>query len=106
MSYIELHKINKRATPFEFCNYKHALLLYKLIHTELPKLDWIDLNFQQTLGARCKSFNFFKRNNYRVGENLICNRLSSINGKIVFELMNTSFDSFKVECKRIFLTPS
>ena len=90
MSYIELHKINKRATPVEFCNYKHALLLYKLIHTELPGLDWIDLNFQQTLGARCKSFNFFKRNNYRVGENLMCNRLSSINGKIDFELIQVS----------------
>ena len=106
MSYIELHKINNRATPIEFCNYKHALLLYKLINTELPGLDWIDLNFQQTLGARCKSFNFFKISNFKVGGNLICNRLCSINGKIDFQLMNKGFDSYKVECKHIFINSS
>ena len=60
MSYIELHKINNGATPIEFCNYKHALILYNLINSELPMDDWIDLNFQQTLSTRCRSFNFVK----------------------------------------------
>ena len=67
MSYIDLHKINKRATPMEFCYYKHALLSYNLVHNELPIEDWVDLNFQQILGSRSKNFNFVRTNNYRVG---------------------------------------
>ena len=103
ISYIDLHKINKRATPVEFCNYKHALLLYSLIHKEIPIEDWVDLNFQQILGSRSKNFNFVRTKNYRVGGNLICNRLSTINGKLDLDLINESYDSFKVKCKNIFI---
>ena len=103
MAYLELHKINNRATPSEFCNYKHALLLYKIIHTELPMKDWVDLSFQQTLSTRCKSFNFFETNNFKVGNNLICNILCAINGKIDFDQKNESFESYKVKSKLIFI---
>ena len=44
MSYIELHTINKRATLAQMCLYKHSLILYKLINSGIPRLDWVDLN--------------------------------------------------------------
>ena len=72
MSYLELHKINNRATPTEFSNYKHALLLHGLIHTEIPISDWIDLNLQQTFNSRSTTFSIVKNNRYKIGENLIC----------------------------------
>ena len=103
MSYLELHKINNRATPAEFSNYKHALLLHKLIHTEIPTLDWIDLNFQQTFNRRSTSVNFVKNNRFKIGENLMCNRFGVLNGKITHEMLNLGTDSFKVTCKSMFL---
>ena len=50
MSFIELSKLNNNAS--------HTLLLYELINSEIPKLDWIDLNFQQSYCARDNKFNF------------------------------------------------
>ena len=103
MSYVELHKINNRATPNEFCNYKHALLLHKLIHTEIPSSDWIDMNFQQNFNNRSTKINFFKNNRFKVGENLMCNRFDILNGKINYDMINSSNDSYKIKCKSLFL---
>ena len=82
---------------------KHALLLHKLVQTEIPNLDWIDLNFQQTFNRRTTTVNFVKTNRYKVGENLMCNRFGVLSGKITHEMLNLSTDSFKVKCKSMFL---
>ena len=52
MSFVELHRINSRATPTQMCDYKHALQLYKLTSLETPKVNWVDLNFQQVFSGR------------------------------------------------------
>ena len=52
MSYVDLHTLNKRATPEQMCLYKSSILIYKLINTEIPQLDWLDLNFQQSFNQR------------------------------------------------------
>ena len=103
MSFLELHTINKRGTPSQMCNYKLALLLYKLINCEIPYLDWLDVNFQQTFNSRQCNFSFFSINNYRVGCNSICNRLRVLNGKINLNSVNQGFESFKVMCKGLLL---
>ena len=64
------------------CNYKYALQLPNILNLEIPKDDWIDLNFNQVFGDRPKTFNFTKTNNYKVGLNLFCNRLHWLNNKI------------------------
>ena len=94
MSYIELHALNNRATPSQMSNYKLALLLHRLINLEIPYSDWIGINFQQNHNTRNFSFSFFKTNNYKIGENIICNRLPSINGKIRLKWMSERFDSY------------
>ena len=103
MSFLELHTINKRGTPSQMCNYKLALLLYKLINCEIPYLGWLDVNFQQTFNSRQCNFSFFSINNYRVGCNSICNRLRVLNGKINLNSVNQGFESFKVMCKGLLL---
>ena len=105
MSFAELHAINKRATPTQMCIYKHALLLYKLLKTEIPSLDWIDLNFQQSFNQREQTFKFFSTNNYRVGCNSICNRMNILNGTLQLTSVENSFESFKVHCKNTYLGP-
>ena len=56
MSYPVLHSVNKRATPDQMCTCKHALVLYELMDSELPKVDWKDTHFQQTLNNRRDAF--------------------------------------------------
>ena len=103
MSFAELHKINSRATPNQMCEYKHALLLHKLVNLEQPGSDWVDLNFQQNFNNRSSTFKFVKTNNYKIGLNLLCNRLTCVDGKINFDWMSSGFESYKVQCKNVFL---
>ena len=95
-------------TPYEMlsdqmCKYKHALLLYKLINQEIPYVDFIDLNIQQSFNTRLNTFKFFSTNRYKVGSNSICNRLRIINGNIQYDWMNGSFDLYKIKCKQKFI---
>ena len=77
--------MNNRATPTEMCDYKHALLLYKVANEQLPIGDWVRFNFQQQYSSRSSIFRFLKENNYKIGLNSICNRLHSINDKIRYD---------------------
>ena len=85
------------------CEYKHALQLHKLVNLELPTSDWVDLNFQQNFNNRLGTFKFVKTNNYKIGLNLMCNRLTCIDKKMEFEWMTSGFECYKIYCKNIFL---
>ena len=102
-SYIALHKLNKRATPNQFLIYKHALILFKLYNCINTTTDWINLNFQQILTSRQTNFIISRDNNYKIGSNLICNRLTVLNTLIPLEWLTLSFGSFKLKCKDKFL---
>ena len=104
MSFNTLHQINNRATPSKICLYKHALLLYNVINNNVPPLDWIDTNFQQTFNQRCQTLKFFKSQNYKIGGNILCNRFVILNGEIPHDWLNLSKDTYKVKCKAQFLT--
>ena len=59
-SFINIHRDCNQATPEKLSLFKHALLLFKLYNTNLPKLDWIALNFQQVNSARQAKFQIVK----------------------------------------------
>ena len=103
ISYLELHIQSKRALPTELCVYKHSLLLYKVMREEQPKRDWIDLNFQMINTRRQLSFETRNTSNYKVGNNNLSNRLSSLNKKIQLQDLNLPFESYKIKCKMMFL---
>ena len=102
-SFINIHKECNRATPERMSLYKHALLLYKLYNTNLPEMDWIALNFQQINATRQTTFKIVKSNNYKVGNNIITNRLHSLNNLIPLMNLNDSLSSFKIKCKKSLL---
>ena len=102
-SYIDMHKITNRATPSQILVYKHAILLYKLYNTINSTSDWVKLNFQQTLTSRQVNFKISQTNCYRIGLNLICNRLTVLNNKIPLKWLSLSIESFKLKCKEKFL---
>ena len=103
-SFINVHKSCKRATPNQMMQFKHAIILHNLYSINLPQADWLDLNFNQILTSRQTSFKVIKSNNFLVGNNLITNRLATLNGKVDLKDLNLSLDSFKIKYKKDMLT--
>lgn len=103
MSFEALHRISNRATPTMFSHYKLALMLHFLYNTEVYTTEWIHLNVNHVITSRQTSFHINKTNNLNVGMNALANRLNLINDKIPLELLNKSYNSFKIECKKLFL---
>ena len=79
------------------------LIISKVIREEQPKRDWIDLNFQMINTRRQLSFETRNTSNYKVGNNNLSNRLSSLNKKIQLQDLNLPFESYKIKCKMMFL---
>ena len=103
MSFQTLHLLNGRANPTNLMKYKHAILLYKIYNKGEPPKDWIALNFNQVLPRRQTHFAAIKDQNYKIGNNILSNRLTTLNKKIPLKWLNLSIDTFKVKCKTLFL---
>ena len=98
--YMDLHKITKRATPEMFCQYKTALLLYRLFNDNVPEDEWIQLNVNIINTSRQTRFMTNRNHSTKVGLNCIANRLHMLNDKIPLTWLNKSFNSFEIECKK------
>ena len=103
ISFNQLHYLNKRATPLTFMAYKHSLLLFKIYNNKLYSADWLAMHFQQTFNARAQTVSVVDTSKLKIGRNIAINRLILINGKIPFEWLNLTIDSFKIKCKSLFL---
>ena len=95
-SYVDVHKECKRAQPEQMMLYKHAIILHKLYNENSPEMDWLALNFQQTTTSRQTNFCIVKNNNFRIGNNILTNRISILNNKIELKDLNMSLPAFKV----------
>ena len=98
-SFVNIHKNCKRALPNQIMEFKQTILLHKIFNTHQPSLDWVELNFNQTITSREKFYRTVKTNKTKIGNNLLSSRLSILNGKILLDDLNMSLDSFKVKYK-------
>ena len=104
ISYDRLHNYNGRATPADMMKYKHSLQLYKNFNDNSQNETWLRLNFQQNYNQRNEFVIITDTSMNRIGKNLMINRLNLINGKIKYDWLNLSFESYKLKCKETFLT--
>ena len=104
ISFENIHKMNNRATPEALMTYKTEIQLHKLYNATNHSLEWISLNINHIFTTRQTSFIIMKTNNTKVGKNILTNRLSILNGRIPLTWLNTTLDTFKVRCKKLFLT--
>ena len=104
ISYVNIHKMNNRATPNEMMEYKLGIQIYKLYNTREHSLEWLNLNQNQILTSRQDTFATLKSNSLRVGLNALANRIACLNGKIKLIWLNLSYPSYKIKCKQIFIT--
>ena len=103
MSFDSLHYINQRATPIQYTNYIHALLLHKIYNDETMSTDWIDMYFNQHFNQRDPTLKFFNTSTYKIGNNLLANGFTILNGKIELSWLNEPYNSYKIKCKAEFL---
>ena len=102
-THTQIHKSADRALPDQMLQYKHAITMYKLFKTCQPETEFINLNFQLNQNTRLVHTNFFSRQNYEIGNNILLNRLSHLNAKIKKSWMDLSLNTFKIKCKKLFL---
>ncbi len=103
ISYVDLHKLHKRALPNNFCTYRHCLLLFKVFNNKILKRDWLDLNFQMINTSRQNLFEVQNCSVYKVGNNILSNRLSCLNRKLQLDFLILPFEMYKIKCKSLFL---
>ena len=87
----------------QILKYKHAIVLHNIYNTQIPKDDWIDLNFNQILTSHQTNFKTTRYNNFKIGNNKLISRLTVLDNKISLEDLNLSLANFKVKYKKIFL---
>ena len=104
ISYVDLHKKYSRALPNEFYLYRHSLILFKIFNQMIPENDWLELNSQIVCTGRQKLFEIRNLSTYKVGNNILSNRLSCLNKKLDLDMLNLPFNSYKILCKKIFLS--
>ena len=102
-THTEIHKMTNRALPDQIIKYKHALMMYKLFRQCVPDEEFINLNFQANLNQRIVHHNFIRSQNFNVGQNILLNRLCSLNNTIPQSWTNESYLSHKLKCKNLFL---
>ena len=103
LTHTEIHNRAKRALPDDICTYRHALMLHKLMRSELCDNEMMWLNFQIVDNARSKTWSFTMRQNFDVGKNILINRMHILNGKVDKNWLNLSIDTYKIKCKEKFL---
>ena len=104
VSFKSLHNTNKRSTPIKMSMYKLAIQLFKLYNSENTTPDWIDLNLQQNFNGRSTKFLVSNCAKYKIGSNLLVNRLSALHNTIELSWLNLSLNSYKIKCKSLLLT--
>ena len=74
--------MTKRALPDQMIQYKHALMMYTLFRQCMPDNEFMHLNFQANMNQRLEHHSFMKTQNYNVGNNILLNRMCSLNNTI------------------------
>ena len=103
-SFIQIHSHEKRALPMNFAKYRLAIQLYKIYNGDDYTEDWQDMNRQQNFNARCEVFRITNCSNIKIGRNILCNRLTVLNGQINLNWLNLSLTAFKLKAKMTFLS--
>ena len=99
MSYVNLHKNFLRATPRLFALYQTAINYFEVMNAQVYIHEKDDLFNNTTSDRRNVYFTFVKSNSYKVGLNLLSNRLRAITNTVLKCSMSYSKDAFKTFCK-------
>ena len=103
-SFNELHILFSRATPLKYSMYTHAMQLYSILNEKTPNFLWLKLQMNFQINNRTDKFQFIENNTKRIGKNCFINRINDVCQHLKFSDFNLSKNSFKILCKKKFLS--
>ena len=77
--------------------------MYNLFKHCQPEIEFLQMNFQLNQNPRINHMNFFSRQRYDCGKNILLNRLAHLNNMVDKTWLVQSIDTYKVKCKQLFL---
>ena len=99
LSYVNLHKKYLRANPKLFSHFHTAVSYYKAINERIYIQEAPDLINNVLSDHRNLMLTFVRRNNYKIGLNLLSNGLRSILNYMPKKSLSFSKTQFKTFCK-------
>ena len=99
MSYVNLHKKYLRATTKLFSLYQTAISYFKVMNEHIYAREVQEINNNTLSDRRNALLTFTRTNNYKIGLNLLSNRLRAITGCIPKNIMTSTKNQFKTYCK-------
>ena len=106
ISFVKLHKINKKCTPEQIMLYQLSLKLHKLLneHENVLSFELVSVMDQMVCTGRQINFKIMRDFNTKIGLNTTANKLYPLNELISFDRLNLTFVNFKKLAKIQFLT--
>ena len=108
ISFVNLHKHNKKCTPNQIMMYLLSLNLYASLSKNftVPSNQMVRLLDQIICTSRQTMFELRKANNTKIGKNMKENKFYPLNKLILMDNLSWSFARFKKQMKINFLTQS
>jgi len=103
ISFYDLHKLAKRATPEMYMHYVTSTTLHKVCSEQSPENIWIDLNIQHQNKNRNYSPFFTKSNLHKVGINNFPNRVQFVCNAFNYDFLSSTINQHKRASKIKFL---
>ena len=79
-----------------------SLLLYQIFNETNHTKDWLTFANQIVMTGRQTKFDILRSNNYKIGMNILANKLYAIKQKIDLVVFNLSYGLFKRKMKILF----
>jgi len=104
LSYYELHRATKRATPNQMMKYVQATNLHRIMTSKTPENVYLDLLVHHIENRRHYKPSFTTNNSSRVGFNIFRNRIRAMCNEISSDMTLQTFNQLKINAKKDFLT--
>ena len=103
LSYANLHKKYKRATPSMWCQYTTALAMREVVCNNIPLTCVPFVAINQLHNDRAKGMKFTRTNKLKIGFNCLSNRLQCVSKLVEIDCQNVSKETFKKYCKQLLI---
>ena len=103
ISFAELHKHFKRATPMMWGNYTTAQAMWEAVNIQSAKNITAKLTTNLLVEQRREGLLFTRSNKSKIGYNCLSNRLQVVSRRLHNSWQDMTRDSFKMLCKKTFI---
>ena len=102
ISFEAIHKHFKQPTPVQIGNYAMSLLLFGIYNAIEQTPDWLSFTTQIIMTGRQRNFDILRSNNFKIGLNILPNKLYSIRNSVSLDYLDLPYHQYKTKMKLLF----